>query len=164
MASMSGADDTVYLEKRGGRQDILYNGCIFIPCSGKRLTHFSRGSEWPSECSCFNRLKLFPAAGINFQKIVLFVWRLWQRSLKSPHVFLVFQKSPNFLHSPHPTPSKALSVRWYRTIFTPSNAHAHMWACALDFGSHGLSARRAQWTKLRRPKGPQTRGWGSEGP
>ena len=100
MSSMSGGDDTVYLEKRGGRQGVhclrqgtvcggvkfsptnrcvnlqqypYSSGCYVIPCSGKRLTHFSRGSEWPSECSCFNRLKLFPAAGINFQKIVLFV-------------------------------------------------------------------------------------------
>ena len=35
----------------------------------------------------------------------------------------------------NPTPRKALSVGWYPTIFTPSNAHAHqsyMWACALD--------------------------------
>ena len=31
-------------------------------------------------------------------------------------------------------------------------------------GSHGLSARRAQRTKSRRPEGPQTRSWGSESP
>ena len=48
------------------------------------------------------------------------------------------------------------SVHWFVTFFTPSNANAHMWACALDFGSHGLSARRAQWTKSMKPEGPQT--------
>ena len=37
----------------------------------------------------------------------------------------------------------------------PSNANAHMRACALDFGSHGLSARRARRTKSRRPEGPK---------
>ena len=44
-------------------------------------------------------------------------------------------------------------VRLSVTFFTPSNANAHMRACASDFGSHGLSARRARWTKSRRPKG-----------
>ena len=54
--------------------------------------------------------------------------------------------------------------RWSVRFFTPTKANAHTWACALDFGSHGLSARRTQWTKSRRPKWPQTRSWGLEGP
>ena len=41
----------------------------------------------------------------------------------------------------NPSPRNALSVCWSVTFVTPSNANAHTWACALYFGSHGLSAR-----------------------
>ena len=53
--------------------------------------------------------------------------------------------------------SQKCLVRPFVTFFTPSNENAHTRACALDFGSHGLSAQRARWTKSRRPEGPQTR-------
>ena len=64
--------------------------------------------------------------------------------------YILYIFSCIFVSLIYPTPRNALSVRWFVTFFTPSNANAHMWACALDFGSHGLSARRARWTKSRR--------------